>query len=66
MFPSENEARRAARIFAEMLGEAVALKRVADPEDGYVGQGTISGRFGVMAEPPGKSGPVAKLPARRP
>jgi hypothetical protein len=50
VFPSEEDARRAGRIFAEVLGGAVAFRRVRDAEAGLVGEGTIIARFGVMAE----------------
>ena len=50
VFPSEEDARRAGRIFAEVLGGAVAFRRVRDAEAGFVGEGTIIERFGVMAE----------------
>jgi hypothetical protein len=49
-FSSEEEARRAGRIFAEVLGGAVAFCRMNDPDAGIVGQGVIIGKYGVMAE----------------
>ena len=59
IFPSENEALWAGEIFAQVLGGAVAFKRVNDPEEGVIGQGIIIGRYGVMAgerdEPQGGS-----------
>jgi hypothetical protein len=50
VFPTEREARRAGEIFAQVLGGAVAFRRITDPEEGWVGQATIIGRYGVMAE----------------
>jgi hypothetical protein len=49
-FPSEDDAKRAGQVFAEVLGGAVAFRRVNDPETGIVGRGVIIGRYGVMAE----------------
>jgi hypothetical protein len=49
-FSSEEEALRAGRIFAEVLGGAVAFRRINDPDTGRVGQGVIIGKYGVMAE----------------
>jgi hypothetical protein len=49
-FPSEDEAKRAGEVFAEVLGGAIAFRRVNDPEAGIVGRGVIIGRYGVMAE----------------
>jgi hypothetical protein len=49
-FPSEEEAKRAGRIFADVLGGAVAFRRMNDPDTGIVGQGVIIGKYGVMAE----------------
>jgi hypothetical protein len=49
-FSSEEEARRAGRIFAEVLGGAVAFRRMNDPDAGVVGQGVIIAKYGVMAE----------------
>ena len=46
----EEEARRAGRIFAEVLGGAVAFRRMNDPDAGIVGQGVIIAKYGVMAE----------------
>jgi hypothetical protein len=50
IFPSEEDARRAAEIFAGVLGGAVAFRRMADGESGIVERGTIIGKYGVMAE----------------
>jgi hypothetical protein len=50
MFPSEEDARRAAEVFAGVLGGAVAFSRVTDQETGAVEEGVIIGRYGVMAE----------------
>jgi hypothetical protein len=50
VFPSENEALHAGKIFAEVLGGAVAFKRVNDPQEGTIGQGVIIARYGLMAE----------------
>ena len=55
-FPSEEDAKRAGQIFAEVLGGAVAFCRMNDPDTGAVGQGVIIGKYGVMAE---KSAPLA-------
>jgi hypothetical protein len=55
-FSTEEEAKRAGRVFAEVLGGAVAFRRMNDPDAGIVGQGVIIARYGVMAEeqaPPG-------------
>ena len=49
-FPSEEEAKRAGQIFAEVLGGAVAFRRMNDPETGIIGQGVIIGKYGLMAE----------------
>jgi hypothetical protein len=49
IFPSEDDARRAAEIFAGVLGGAVAFTRMADGETGAVEQGIIIGKYGVMA-----------------
>jgi hypothetical protein len=51
-FPSEEDAMRAGQVFAEVLGGAVAFRRMNDPETGTVGNGFIIGRYGVMAEKP--------------
>jgi len=50
IFPSEDDAKRAAEIFAGVLGGAVAFTRMADQETGVVEQGVIIGKYGVMAE----------------
>jgi hypothetical protein len=50
IFPSEDDAKRAAEIFAGVLGGAVAFTRMADQETGIVEQGVIIGKYGVMAE----------------
>ena len=50
IFPSEDDAKRAAEIFAGVLGGAVAFTRMADEETGVVEQGVIIGKYGVMAE----------------
>jgi hypothetical protein len=49
-FPSEDDARRAAEVFAGVLGGAVAFSRMADEETGTVEEGVIIGKYGVMAE----------------
>jgi hypothetical protein len=49
-FSTEEDAKRAGRVFAEVLGGAVAFGRVSDPEAGVIGQGVIIGKYGVMAE----------------
>ena len=51
-FPSEEDAKRAGRIFAEVLGGAVAFRRMSDPDTGIVGQGVVIGKYGLMAEEP--------------
>jgi hypothetical protein len=56
-FPSEEEAKRAGKIFADVLGGAVAFRRINDPDTGIVGQGVIIGKYGVMAE---KSAPQSR------
>ena len=48
---SEEEALRTGKIIAEVLGGAVAFKRVNDSDQGILGQGVIIGRYGVMAAP---------------
>jgi len=48
-FPSEEDAQRAGQVFANVLGGAVAFRRVCDREAGVVGQGVIIGRYGLMA-----------------
>jgi hypothetical protein len=50
IFPSEEDAKRAAEIFAGVLGGAVAFSRMTDRETGAVEQGVIIGRYGVMAQ----------------
>jgi hypothetical protein len=50
IFPSEEDAKRAAEIFAGVLGGAVAFSRVTDEEAGVVENGIIIGKYGVMAE----------------
>jgi hypothetical protein len=54
LFPSEEDARRAAEIFAEVLGGAVAFSRVVDRESGIAEDGIIIAKFGVMAEGSGE------------
>jgi hypothetical protein len=54
LFPSEEDARRAAEIFAEVLGGAVAFSRVVDRESGLAEDGVIIAKFGVMAEGSGE------------
>ena len=59
-FSSAEEARRAAHIYAQVLGGAVACRH--DPGADTVGQGVIIGKYGVMAaeksaHPPVRSGP---------
>ena len=54
LFPSEEDARRAAEIFAEVLGGAVAFSRVVDRERGLAEDGVIIAKFGVMAEGSGE------------
>jgi hypothetical protein len=49
-FPSEDDARRAAEVFAGVLGGAVAFSRMADRETGLIEDGVNIGRYGVMAE----------------
>ncbi|SEE03985.1 hypothetical protein SAMN05444161_4694 [Rhizobiales bacterium GAS191] len=51
-FSSEDEARRAGKIFAEVLGGAVAFRRVSDPETGAAEAGEIIGRYGILADAP--------------
>jgi hypothetical protein len=48
-FPSEEDAKRAGQIFADVLGGAVAFRRVDDSDAGVVGQGIIIGKYGLMA-----------------
>jgi len=48
LFPSEVDARRAAEIFAEVLGGAVAFSRVVDHHTGFAEDGVILGKFGVL------------------
>ena len=48
-FPSEEDAKRAGQIFADILGGAVAFRRANDPDAGVVGQGIIIGKYGIMA-----------------
>jgi hypothetical protein len=54
-FPSEDDAKRAAEVFAGVLGGAVAFSRRADREVGLVEDGVIIGRYGVMAEDAARS-----------
>ncbi len=49
IFPTEDDAKRAAEIFAGVLGGAVAFTRIADEEAGVVEKGIIIGKYGVMA-----------------
>jgi hypothetical protein len=49
-FTSEDDAKRAAKVFAGVLGGAVAFSRLADREAGLIDDGVIIGRYGVMAE----------------
>jgi hypothetical protein len=49
-FDSEEDAKRAGQVFAEVLGGAVAFRRMNDPESGIVGQGVIIGKYGIMAD----------------
>jgi hypothetical protein len=49
-FSSEDDARRAGKIFAEVLGGAVAFRRTRDPETGAVEAGEIIGRYGLLAD----------------
>jgi hypothetical protein len=51
-FSSEEEARRAGRVFADVLGGAVAFRRMNDPDAGVVGRGVIIGKYGIMADEP--------------
>ena len=51
LFPTEADALRAGEVFAQVLGGAVAFSRVFDPDTGAKQDGTMIGRFGVMAEP---------------
>ncbi|MFI5015409.1 MAG: hypothetical protein ACHQAY_23995 [Hyphomicrobiales bacterium] len=48
-FPSEDDAKRAAEVFAGVLGGAVAFSRVTDRATGEVEDGVIIGRYGIMA-----------------
>jgi hypothetical protein len=48
IFPSEEDAQRAAQIFAEVLGGAVAFSRVADREAGVMEDGVIIGKYGAL------------------
>ncbi|MBV9568126.1 MAG: hypothetical protein JO172_08320 [Hyphomicrobiales bacterium] len=50
IFPSEEDAKRAAQIFAEVLGGAVAFTRVADRDAGVTEDGVIIGKYGAMAQ----------------
>jgi hypothetical protein len=50
LLPSEEEAMRAAAIFADVLGGAVAFSRIADRETGFAEDGIIIAKFGVMAD----------------
>ncbi len=52
IFPSEQDAQRAAQIFAEVLGGAVAFSRMADREAGVTETGIIIGKYGAMARVP--------------
>jgi hypothetical protein len=54
IFPSEQDAQRAAQIFAEVLGGAVAFSRMADREAGIMGEGVIIGKYGALARGPEK------------
>jgi hypothetical protein len=56
-FASEEEAKRAGQIFADVLEGAVAFCRVSDPEAGVIGRGVIIGRYGVMAVTGGQPQP---------
>jgi len=49
-FPTEEDAKRAGEVFAEILGGAIAFRRMSDPETGLVADGVIIGRYGVMAD----------------
>src|SRR5579871_6038671 len=49
LFLTEDEARRAAEVFAGVLGGAVAFRRMADRAAGLVEDGVVIGRYGVMA-----------------
>jgi hypothetical protein len=48
-FPSEQDAQRAGQVFANVLGGAIAFRRMSDREAGILGQGEIIGRYGLMA-----------------
>ena len=50
IFPSEQDAQRAAQIFAEVLGGAVAFSRMADREAGVTEKGVIIGKYGAVAK----------------
>lgn len=52
IFPSEQDAHRAAQIFAEVLGGAVAFSRMADREAGVMEDGVIIGKYGALARAP--------------
>jgi hypothetical protein len=64
IFPSEDDARRAAQIFAEVLGGAVAFSRIADREAGVTEDGVIIAKYGAMAK--GFERPGAEIAARAP
>ncbi|MFI5015989.1 MAG: hypothetical protein ACHQAY_26945 [Hyphomicrobiales bacterium] len=49
-FPSEEIAKRAGQACANIVGGAVAFRRINDPDTGIVGQGVMIGKYGVMAE----------------
>jgi hypothetical protein len=51
-FPSEDDAKRAAEVFAGVLGGAVAFCRMTDRATGEMGDGVIIGKYGVMAGDP--------------
>ena len=52
LFESEEDAKRAAEIFAEVLGGAVAFSKVVDSETGFAEDGIIIGKYGVLAAGP--------------
>ncbi|MBV8962464.1 MAG: hypothetical protein JOY67_02910 [Hyphomicrobiales bacterium] len=60
IFPSEEDAKRAAQIFAEVLGGAVAFSRVADREAGITEDGVIIAKYGAMAQAQKSGAPVSR------
>jgi hypothetical protein len=62
LFACEEDAKRAAEIFAEVLGGAVAFSRVVDRETGLADDGVIIAKFGVMADPSSEDSAYAGSP----